>query len=316
MTETPKRLALLAATVALQACGDAAGPSLDDTVAASIEIEAAVVALESGDKAQFTAVVRDVAGRVKPGITVSWSVSDAAVLGVTSIGEATAQPVSAATESIVIATHGSLADSSTVSVVPLAFPTRRRPILFIHGFGGSSQEWLPVIARFRNDGWYSRELVAATYSSTVSNVHVAAVIDNRVDSVRVATGWDQVHIVAFSMGSLSSRYYLKELGGTEWVESWTSVSGPNHGTSTANLCSLVPCIEMRPNSSFLTLLNAGDETPGEVRYGTWWSPCDDVVSPPSSTVLSGAQNTQTACLTHASMFTEANYQQVRDFIHP
>lgn len=44
--------------LALQACGDAAGPRLDDTVAASVEIVANVVALESGDKAQFMATVQ------------------------------------------------------------------------------------------------------------------------------------------------------------------------------------------------------------------------------------------------------------------
>lgn len=175
---------------------------------------------------------------------------------------------------------------------------------------------MPVIQRFKADGWEARELFAGTYSSAVSNGTIAAVIAAQVDSVRAATGWDRVHIVSYSMGSLSSRHYLKALGGDAKVESWTSISGPNHGTTTAQFCSTTPCVEMRPGSEFLTSLNGGDETPGSTRYATWWSGCDELVQPPQSTVLSGAQNTETACLGHAGMFTEQIYQQVRDFIRP
>ena len=48
---------------------------------------------------------------------------------------------------------------------------------------------------------------------------------------------------------------------------------------------------MRPGSTFLTRPNAGDETPGTPNYGTWWSPCDEVINPDSSVALSGATNT-------------------------
>lgn len=196
------------------------------------------------------------------------------------------------------------------------FPTARQPIMFVHGFNGSAADMAPVIQRFKTDGWKDRELFAGTYSSAVSNATIAGVIAAQVDSVRAATGWDKVHIVSYSMGSLSSRHYLKNLGGDAKVESWTSISGPNHGTSTAQFCSGTPCIEMRQGSTFLAALNSGDETPGSLRYATWWSGCDELVQPPESTILTGAQNTETACLGHAAMFTETNYRQVRDFIRP
>jgi len=38
------------------------------------------------------------------------------------------------------------------------------------------------------------------------------------------------------------------------------------------------------------------------------------VSPPESTILEGAINTQTACLPHTGMFTEEIYLQVKAFI--
>lgn len=194
-------------------------------------------------------------------------------------------------------------------------PTSRQPIVFVHGFRGSAADWSSVISRFKNDGWTDRELFANTYGEA-SNTSLAAVIRDRVDSVRAATGWDKVDIISFSMGSLSSRYYLKSLGGTAHVDAWVSIAGPNHGTTTAQQCPFTACLEMRPGSAFLTTLNAGDETPGEVRYATWWSPCDELVDPPESTILEGAENTETSCLSHAGMFTEVIYQQVKTFIAP
>lgn len=195
-------------------------------------------------------------------------------------------------------------------------PTDRQPIVFIHGFLRSADDFAGVLTRFKQDGWVDRELHAADYSSFVSNASVAATIRDRVDSVRLATGWSRVDVISFSMGSLSSRYYLKNLGGTSAVEAWVSVAGPNHGTTTAEQCLFVSCVEMRPGSAFLNELNSGDETPGQVRYATWWSPCDQFIIPSESAILDGAVNTQTACLPHEGMFTETIYQQVKAFIAP
>lgn len=198
---------------------------------------------------------------------------------------------------------------------PVILPGRD-PILFVHGLGGSAADWNPVIARLKADGWTDRELSAATYSSSVSNESIAQTIRARVDSVLAASGAAKVDIVAFSMGSVSSRFYIRYLGGETKVDAWVSVAGPNHGTQTANQCGFIPCIEIRPGSAFLSALNAGDETPGTVRYATWWSPCDQTIIPNSSVILAGAVNTETACLPHTGMFTETVYQQVRAFIAP
>jgi triacylglycerol lipase len=115
------------------------------------------------------------------------------------------------------------------------------------------------------------------------------------------------------MGALNTRYYLKNLGGTAKVDDWVSLGGPNHGTNTANFCTSQACIEMRPGSTFLNNLNATDETPGSVNYGTWASPCDSIV--PSGVALSGATNTTTACISHTELYSDATvYAQVRTFV--
>ena len=99
------------------------------------------------------------------------------------------------------------------------------------------------------------------------------------------------------------------------VDDWVSLGGPNHGTETANFCFSTSCVEMRVGSKFLGELNATDETPGAVNYGTWWSPCDEIINPDSSVALSGATNTKTACISHTALTTdETVYEQVREFV--
>ena len=152
-------------------------------------------------------------------------------------------------------------------------------------------------------------------TTTFDRLTTASDIANKVNSILAATGAAKVDIISHSMGGLSSRYYTKNLGGDQKVDDWVSLGGPNHGTDTANFCFDTSCVEMRPNSSFLNALNSGDETPGAVNYGTWWSPCDEVINPDSSVSLSGAANTQTACMSHSSLHEDAGvYAQVRDFV--
>lgn len=194
--------------------------------------------------------------------------------------------------------------------------SHHNPILFVHGYTGNASAWDNMRARFVADGWESNTLFAYTFSSTQSNATVANAVAARVNEIRAATGAAKVDIIAHSMGSLSSRYYIKNLGGTAFVDDWVSLGGPNHGTTWAYGCFFFsPCNQMLPGSSFLNALNSGDETPGAVNYGTWRSPCDELVTPSSSTSLSGATNTQTACISHSALRTDATvYGQVRNFV--
>ncbi|WP_218019262.1 lipase family alpha/beta hydrolase [Nocardia niwae] len=135
------------------------------------------------------------------------------------------------------------------------------------------------------------------------------------DALRAATGASEIDIVSHSMGGLNSRRYLKFLDGTRYVDDWVSIGGPNHGTDVAYGCIDVSCEEMRPGSSFLAELNSGDETPGGVTYGTWWSPCDEIINPDQSVLLNGAANTRTGGVGHVALLDDATvFAQVRDFV--
>ena len=190
------------------------------------------------------------------------------------------------------------------------------PVLFVHGFGGNGGNWDEMVADFRADGYTANELDAWAYDSALSNATIAQQLGAEVQRLLARTGAAKVDIVAHSMGSLSSRYFLKNLGGTGVVDDWVSLGGPNHGTGTANLCAfLVSCREMQIGSAFLQGLNAVDETPGSVHYGTFWSFCDEVINPDGSVPLSGATNTNVGCVGHLALLTNNSVSaQVRAFV--
>jgi triacylglycerol lipase len=189
------------------------------------------------------------------------------------------------------------------------------PILFVHGYVESASLWNTMIGRFEKDGYPKSYLSAYSYNTSQSNKIDAEEVKSHVESLLKTTGATKVDIIAHSMGSLNSRWYIKFLGGETKVDDWVSLGGPNHGTETANACFSTSCVEMRVGSKFLSELNAGDETPGLVNYGTWWSPCDEIINPDSSVALSGATNTKTACISHTALTTDKTvYEQVREFV--
>jgi triacylglycerol esterase/lipase EstA (alpha/beta hydrolase family) len=189
------------------------------------------------------------------------------------------------------------------------------PILFVHGYLESSSLWKTMTSRFEKDGYSKSFLSAYSYNTSQSNKIDAEEVKSRVESLLKTTKASKVDIIAHSMGSLNSRWYIKFLGGESKVDDWVSLGGPNHGTETANFCFSTSCVEMRVGSAFLKELNEGDETPGTVNYGTWWSPCDEIINPDSSVALTGATNTETACISHTALTTdETVYTQVREFI--
>jgi triacylglycerol lipase len=189
------------------------------------------------------------------------------------------------------------------------------PILFVHGYVESASLWNTMIGRFEKDGYKKSELSAFSYNTSQSNKVDAEEVKSHVESLLKATGASKVDIIAHSMGSLNSRWYIKFLGGESKVDDWVSLGGPNHGTETANFCFSTSCVEMRVGSKFLSELNAGDETPGTVNYGTWWSPCDEIINPDESVLLSGASNHKTACISHTALTTdETVYKEVREFV--
>lgn len=198
-----------------------------------------------------------------------------------------------------------------------AHAATHNPIVFVHGLSGDSSSWDDWVADFKADGYSTSELDAWSYSWSQSNVTTASQLATEVKRVLAATGASKVDIVAHSMGPLSARYFLKNLGGTAYVDDFVSVAGVNHGTTVASWCKWLytSCAEMYTGSSFLTALNSTDETPGSVTYASYWSNCDEALTPDTTAILSGATNVEVGCVSHTDMNSDYGvYEQVRDFV--
>lgn len=126
----------------------------------------------------------------------------------------------------------------------------------------------------------------------------AAELKTFIDNVLELTGAQKVSIVGHSQGGMMPRYYMKFLGGAEKVEDLIGLVPSNHGTegvaglteltsTGADLASCKACQQQAAGSEFLTNLNEGDETPGDVSYTVVTTRNDEIVVPFTSAFLSG-----------------------------
>ncbi|MEU5110896.1 alpha/beta fold hydrolase [Streptomyces longwoodensis] len=179
------------------------------------------------------------------------------------------------------------------------------PVVFVHGYTGNASNWVTAMSVFRASGWSSSNLFAYEYNSYGNNVTNAQGLAAFVNNVKARTGASKVAIVNHSMGGLVSQYYLKVLGGNTSVSHLASIAGANHGTTYAGACLIyTTCQQMYPGSSFIAQITAGDETPGDTRYATWYSACDGIILPYTSTRLDGAVNNNVPCQTHIGYLTD------------
>ncbi|MFF1445597.1 esterase/lipase family protein [Streptomyces sp. NPDC058295] len=214
-------------------------------------------------------------------------------------------------------TAGATTATSIASVASAAQPlSTSTPVVFVHGYTGSASNWTTAMSVFRLNGWSSSNLFAYEYNSYGNNITNAQGLATYVNTVKARTGASKVAIVNHSMGGLVSQYYLKVLGGNTSVSHLASIAGANHGTTYAGACLIyTTCQQMYPGSSFIAQISAGDETPGSTTYATWYSACDGVIIPYTSTRLDGATNNNVLCQTHIGYLTDTVVLgQIADFI--
>ncbi|WUP41937.1 triacylglycerol lipase [Streptomyces sp. NBC_00259] len=192
------------------------------------------------------------------------------------------------------------------------------PVILVHGYNADPGVWGSLREDLKADGYTDSELFSWGYDTHRSvNETLSGSFASYVEDVRGQTGAERVDVVAHSFGSLVTRWYVKFGGGTGTVGRWVSLGGPNHGTSVAWACAAwdQACRDMTPGSYVQSHLASGDETPGEVRYATWWSSCDEMINPDSSVPLTGAANNAAGCLDHNALLgDEAVSQGVRAFL--
>lgn len=207
--------------------------------------------------------------------------------------------------------------AATVLIGTPAFAQTRTPVVFVHGYGGSASNWNTAQTVFRADGYSSSLLFTYDYNSNTDLTRSAAGLSTFVEQVKARTGSATVDVVNHSMGGLVTQWYVHELGGASSVEHVASIAGANHGTTYASGCISFPsCRQMYPGSSFIQRVTSGDETPAPTQYATWYSACDGIIIPYTSTRLSGATNNSVLCETHLGFLTNSGvFRDVADWLN-
>ena len=170
------------------------------------------------------------------------------------------------------------------------------PVVLVHGtFGDMTVSWNLISPKLKRDG-YCVFALDYGHRGTDPIEGSAAQLRDFVNRVLAATGARKVSMVGHSQGGMMPRYYLKFLGGAAKVDDLIGLAPSNHGTTNpgallldgATLCD--SCGQQAAGSAFITRLNAGDETPGNVSYTAVETRYDEVVIPYTSAFLSGATN--------------------------
>ncbi|MCU1677844.1 MAG: estB 4 [Frankiales bacterium] len=175
------------------------------------------------------------------------------------------------------------------------------------GYGGSVEGLSRLAAAIRATGRHVR-VVAIPGQAYGSFFAQAKSLEAAVRSEEKA-GRGPVDIVAHSNGGVLARYWARHYRASGRVGLVISLGSPQHGTLIADRAyALAPglctgsCREVRPRSAFLRALNAGDETPAGIQWVSVYTDNDTVVTPPTSTRLSGGVNVhlQAVCADAAS----------------
>lgn len=192
----------------------------------------------------------------------------------------------------------------------VAATAEKTPILFVHGINGSAANFDALKARLVADGWPAARLFAFTFADPAwgCNVDNAATIDQWVDMVLATTGAEKVNVVAHSMGTLSSRYFVKGLGGTGKLARYITLGGMHHGLSSPCAATFpgAPCVwrELCATGGFVEALNAAPATPGSLHWISIYGTSDETV-PNASSRLVGAENIEIAGVNHNGLLDDA-----------
>jgi triacylglycerol esterase/lipase EstA (alpha/beta hydrolase family) len=92
------------------------------------------------------------------------------------------------------------------------------------------------------------------------------------------------------MGGLAARAWLRQAGAGPRVAHVVTIGSPHHGTLLARFARRTNTRQMRTGSAWLQELAGATAAPAPVAFTCWYANCDNIVFPPSTATLAGADN--------------------------
>jgi triacylglycerol lipase len=173
----------------------------------------------------------------------------------------------------------------------------RRGVLLVHGFVCNRGIWNPWLEDLRERGV---PCIAVNLEPVFGSIDdYSAVIEAGVQRLQQATGLPPL-IVAHSMGGLAvRRWWAQQPSAT--VHHVITIGTPHHGTWLARFALTPNGHQMQRQSAWLQALALREPAERSALFTCFYSHCDNIVFPPSTATLAGADNRHLAGVAHVHM---------------
>jgi len=173
-----------------------------------------------------------------------------------------------------------------------------RGVLLVHGFVCNRGLWNPWLERLRERGV---PYVAVNLEPVFGSIDdYGRIIDAAVTRLQDVTGQAPV-VVAHSMGGLALRHWWAEHANDQRIHHAVTLGTPHHGTWLARFAVTTNGHQMQPGSAWLRALAAREPGHRATQFTCFYSHCDNIVFPPSTATLLGADNRHLPGVAHVHM---------------
>jgi triacylglycerol lipase len=173
----------------------------------------------------------------------------------------------------------------------------RRGVLLIHGFVCNRGLWNAWMARLSAAG---TPYVAVNLEPVFGSIDdYVPIIEAAVRRLEQATGHAPV-AVAHSMGGLALRRWWADQA-DERLHHAITIATPHHGTWLGRFAMTPNARQMRRRSAWLQALAQREPASRAARFTCFYGHCDNIVFPPRTAVLAGAQVNHLPGVAHVHM---------------
>ena len=174
----------------------------------------------------------------------------------------------------------------------------RRGVLLVHGFVCNRGLWNSWLRRL-----HARNIpcLAVNLEPVFGSIdEYVGIIDAAVERLHGATGLAPL-VLAHSMGGLAVRRWWVESDNEGRVHRLITIATPHHGTWLARFALTQNGRQMRRDSAWLGALAAREPAMRSARVTCFYGHCDNIVIPPSTATLVGADNRHLPGVAHVHM---------------
>ena len=174
----------------------------------------------------------------------------------------------------------------------------RRGVLLVHGFVCNRGIWNPWLRRLSEGGV---PVVAVNLEPVFGSIDdYVGTIEQGVSKLQRCTGLAPI-VVAHSMGGLAVRRWWCEQRDDARIHHVLTLGTPHRGTWLARFALTCNARQMRRDSRWLRALSAREPPARAARFTCFYSHSDNIVFPPDTATLPGADNRHLPGVAHVQM---------------